>query len=49
MLCVVKYGYGRMIDTSGRGSILGIVCISIGRKERSYDHSHRNKEVCEHF
>ena len=57
MPCVVKYEYGRMIDTSGRGSgASGLTnirhsqnYISIGRRERSYEHSHRNKEVCEHF
>jgi hypothetical protein len=57
MLFRMKYGYGRMMDVSCRGRGVGKLTshrhsqnnILLGRRERSYGHNLRNKEVCEHF
>ena len=57
MLCVMKHGYGIMIDTSCGGSGASRLTniehsqnyISIGKGETFYDHNLRNKEVCECF
>ena len=57
MPCVMKYGYGIMMDTSCGGSGASRLTniehsqnyISIDRGETFYDHNIRNKEVCEHF